>query len=183
VLSTWRIQTKVCVTTILAILHCLALQAQQGMTKVAVVNGQAALVGTQEGKKALERWNAKLDTKKKEFEARQNEIAQLEDQLSKGASVMTRDKKEQLLNSFNDKKKRLQRDVQDADEETQRDQQQSFQPLEDRLNTIIDKYAADNGYALVIDVSIQGSPVRYAAPWTDITKDVVTLYDKTYGIK
>jgi outer membrane protein len=171
---------KVWLVTMLGVLQCLA---QQGATRVAVINGQAALVGTQEGKKALERWTAKLDTKKKEFEARQNEIAQIEDQLSKGASVMTGDKKEQLLNTLNNKKKRLQRDLQDADEETQRDQQQSFQPLEERLSATIDKYAADNGYALVIDLSVQGSPVRYAAPSTDITKEIVTLYDKTYGMK
>jgi hypothetical protein len=38
---------------------------------------------------------------------------------------------------------------------------------------------------LVVDISTPGNQVRYAAPTVDITKDIVTLYDKTYplGIK
>jgi Skp family chaperone for outer membrane proteins len=156
------------------------LHAQTAQTAVAVVNGQAALVSTLEGKKAFEQLKANVETKKKEFEARQNEIAQIEDQLTKGASVMTGDKREQLANTLGEKKKRLQRDLQDADEETQRDQQQSFQPLEDKVNAIISKYAAEKGYSVVIDISTPGNPVRYAATGTDITKEVVALYDKTY---
>jgi outer membrane protein len=171
---------KLFVITMLVSLIGPVLQAQ-GTAKVAVINGQAALVSTQEGKKAFEQLKAKVETKRKDFEARQNQIAQLDDQLNKGGSVMSADKREQLASSINDKKKRLQRDTQDADEETQRDQQQTFQPLEDKLNAVINKYAADNGYSLVIDFSVPGSPVRYAAPGTDITKDVVALYDKTNG--
>ncbi len=170
---------KLIIIGLLAILPG-GLQAQQG-AKIAVINGQAALVSIQEGKKAFEQLKAKVETKRKEFEARQNELAQLEDQLNKGSTVMTSDKKEQLANSINDKKKHLQRDSQDADEDAQRDQLQSFQPIEERLNTIINKYAADSGYSLVIDTNTPGSPVRYAATGIDITREVVTLYDKTYG--
>jgi Skp family chaperone for outer membrane proteins len=96
---------------------------------------------------------------------------------------MTEDKREQLANSINDRKKRLQRDVQDADEEAQREQKAVFQPLEGKLNTVINQFAADNGYAVVIDVSVEGNQVRYAAPTVDITRDVVALFDKSYGNK
>jgi outer membrane protein len=156
-------------------------QQPQAANKMAVINGQAALANTEQGKKALEQLRAKFETRKKEFEARQSEVAQLEDQLAKGAAVMAGDKREQLAKTLSDKKKRLQRDLQDADEDTQRDQQLATQTLDDRLNTIINKYASDNGYSVVIDFSVPGNPVRYAAGAIDITKEVVALYDKTYG--
>lgn len=165
---------------LLTMLLCCLSQAQQGTPKVAVINGQQALANTQEGKKTLERLRAKVETRSKEFEARQMELAQLEDQLNKGASVMTGGKKEQLAITINDRKKRLQRDSQDADEEAQLDQQQSVQALEDKLNTVIDKYATEHGYSLVIDYSTPGNPVRYRAAGIDITSEIVALYDKTY---
>jgi outer membrane protein len=43
---------------------------------------------------------------------------------------------------------------------------------------VIDKYATDNGFAIIIDVSSQQSPVLYAATSIDITREVVGLYDK-----
>ncbi|OYW09810.1 MAG: hypothetical protein B7X34_05940, partial [Acidobacteriia bacterium 12-62-4] len=36
----------------------------------------------------------------------------------------------------------------------------------------------DNGFAIIIDVSSQQSPVLYAATSIDITREVVGLYDK-----
>jgi len=165
----------------LAMLPNCALLAQQPATKVAVVNGQAVLVGTREGKKALDQLKAKFDTRKKEFDARQTEIAQLEDQYNKSGSVMTAVKQEQLANIIAEKKKRFQRDAQDADDEAQRDQQQAFQPLDARVNSVISKYAADHGYAVVFDIGTQGSQVRYAATGVDITNEVIALYDKTYS--
>jgi len=44
---------------------------------------------------------------------------------------------------------------------------------------VINKYSFDNGYAIIIDVSSQQSPVLYAANGIDISKDIVDLYDKS----
>jgi len=161
----------------------LAVHAQPAPAKLAVINGHAALVNTQQGKTAFDQLKARVEAKKKDFESRQSELGKLEEQFGKSASVMTEDKREQLANSINDRKKRLQRDVQDADEEAQREQKAVFQPLEGKLNTVINQFAADNGYAVVIDVSVEGNQVRYAAPTVDITRDVVALFDKSYGNK
>ena len=43
---------------------------------------------------------------------------------------------------------------------------------------VIDKYAQQNGYAVVLDVSNPNTPVLYASNTVDITKDIVDLYDK-----
>ena len=44
---------------------------------------------------------------------------------------------------------------------------------------VIDKYAQQNGFAIVLDVSSQNTPVLYASNTVDITKEVIDLYDKT----
>jgi outer membrane protein len=43
---------------------------------------------------------------------------------------------------------------------------------------VVDKYAKDNGFTLVLDVSSPQTPVLYASNTIDITKEIVDLYDK-----
>ena len=44
---------------------------------------------------------------------------------------------------------------------------------------VIEKYAKDNGYTIVLDVSNPNTPVLYASSGIDITQDIVQLYDKS----
>ena len=46
------------------------------------------------------------------------------------------------------------------------------------MMVVIDKYARDNGYTLILDVSSPQTPVLYASNTIDITKDIIELYDK-----
>lgn len=170
--------SKIVIPALAAMLQ-LAAQAP----KIAVINSQVALVSVQQGKHAMDEFKAKYDAKKKDFDTRQNEIVQLEDQYNKGGAVMSDDKRQQLAAAISDKKKRYQRDMQDTQEAADRDQQQIVQPLEERLNTVIAKYGADNGYTLVIDIGLPGNQIRYAAPAVDVTKEIVALYDKTYPLQ
>src|SRR5579875_1865510 len=91
--------------------------AQQSPTKVGVISIQGAIVGTKDGQKASQELDSKFVPKKKEFDTRQSEIAQLQDQYSKGGNLMTDEKRNQLAREIDEKKKRLERDMQDANEE------------------------------------------------------------------
>ena len=160
---------------------CLAVSAsaQQAPTKVAVISVQGAIVGTKDGQKASQELEVKFNPKKKEFDTRQSEVSQLQDQYNKGGSVMNEDKRNQLARDIDEKKKRLQRDMQDANEELQGEQQRVLQGLGQRMMAVIEKYAKDNGYTIVLDVSNPNTPVLYASSGIDITQDIVSLYDKT----
>ena len=47
------------------------------------------------------------------------------------------------------------------------------------MMAVIEKYAKDNGYTMILDVSNPNTPVLYASSAIDITQDIVSLYDKT----
>jgi outer membrane protein len=160
---------------------CLALgaHAQQAAPKVGVISVQGAIVGTHDGQKASQELETKFNPKKKEFDSRQSEIAQLQDQYNKGGSVMNDEKRNQLARDIDEKKKRLERDMQDANEELQSEQQKVLQGLGQRMMAVIEKYAKDNGYTMILDVSNPNTPVLYASSGIDITQDIVQLYDKT----
>jgi outer membrane protein len=153
--------------------------AQQTLNKVGVISIQGAIVGTKDGQKASQELDRKVVPKQKEFQSRQSELAQLQDQYSKSGSVMSEDKRNQMARDIDEKKKRLDRDMQDAEEDSKGEQQKLLQSLGGRIMAVIEKYAKDNGYSMILDVSNPNTPVLYASSGIDITQDIVSLYDKT----
>jgi outer membrane protein len=153
--------------------------AQQTPQKVGVISVQGAIVGTKDGQKASQQLQTQFAPKQKDVQSRQTEITQAEDQLRKGGNLMSEDKRNQMARDIDEKKKRLQRDVQDDQEELQQAQQRALQGLGQRMMGVIEKYAKDNGYTMILDVSNPNTPVLYASSGIDITQDIVSLYDKT----
>jgi outer membrane protein len=150
----------------------------QSYSKIAVISVQGVIAGTKDGQKAIQELNSKYGPKQKEMQARQNEIRQLNEQLQKTGNQMSQDKRDELSRQVDQKTKRFQRDAQDAQEEVQQDQQRLLGAISQRLMPLIEKYAKDKGYTLVLDVSSPNTPVMYAASSNDITKDIIALYDQ-----
>jgi outer membrane protein len=146
-------------------------------TKVGVINIQAALVGTKDGQKAAAELDARRAPKQKELEAKQNQIAQLREQLNKGSNTMAPDQRERLMREIDQRTKSLNRDVEDAQADMDQEQQKILQDLGQKMMTIIDKYARDNGFHIILDISSPQTPVLFATNAVDITQEIVKLYD------
>jgi outer membrane protein len=151
---------------------------QSASTKVGVINIQAALVNTADGKKAAAELEAKRAPKTKELEKQQSEIRTLQDQLNRGGNAMSESAKAELVRNIDDKTKKFNRALEDANAEWEQDQQSVLRELGQKMMVVIDKYAKDNGYSLILDVSNPNTPVLYASNAIDITKDIIDLYDK-----
>ena len=48
---------------------------------------------------------------------------------------------------------------------------------------VLDRYARENGYTMVLDSSAQNTPILYASTQIDVTQDIVRLYDSAYPVK
>jgi outer membrane protein len=169
-------------SSLLAVLAaaCMACGAYaQAPTKIAVISFQGAIIGTKDGQKAAKELETKFAPKKKQLSDQQTELQSLNDQLRKGSNTMSQDKQAQLEREVDEKNKRLQRDTQDANDEWNAEQQRLLQSLGQRLIAVVTKYAKDNGYTMVVDVSNPNTPVLYASSAIDITQDIISLYDKT----
>lgn len=147
-------------------------------TKVGILNFQTALVSTSEGQKAVKELEAKSAPKKKELEKLQSEIAALRDQLNKMSSVGSEEQKRKLMGDIDQRTKSFNRQVEDAQAELDQDQNRLLNELAGRMLAVLDKYAKDNGYSVILDVSSQQTPVLFAANSVDVTRDVVELYNK-----
>ena len=151
-------------------------QAQPG--KVAVIYFQGAIVGTKDGQKASADLDAKAAPRRKEFEQKQNEVNALQDQLTKGQNTLSEAAKNELYRNIESKKKLLQRELEDAKEEFDGEQNKLIQQIAQKMTAVIERYSRDHGFSLVVDVSNPQSPVLYASPTVDITKDIIELYDQ-----
>jgi len=156
-------------------------QAQSGATpptKVGIIHIQNAIISTKDGQKAAAALTAKMMPKKNELEKKQSTIAQLQDQLRKGSNTMSEEAKQKLMREIDQTTKAFNRETEDANAELDQEQNKVMQELGQRIMAVIDKYAKDNGYALILDVSSQQTPVLYATNSIDITQDIIALYDK-----
>lgn len=153
--------------------------ASAAPTKIAVIQVQAALTATKEGQKAAAELEAKMGPRKKDLDGKQAEIKELQERLQRGGNTLSDSAKEDLTRNIDAKTKSFNRQIEDAQAELEQEQQKVIGALGQKMMAVIDKYAQQNGYALVIDVSNQNTPVLYASNSVDITKEVIDLYDKT----
>ena len=147
-------------------------------SKVGVINIQSAIISTKDGQKAAAELAAKYEPRRKQIEARSGEVGSLKERLSKGSNTMSEDAKQALVRDIDQKTRSLQRDTEDAQAEFDQEQNRVLQELGQKIMAVIDKYARDNGYTLILDVGAQQNPVLYASNNIDITNEIVALYDK-----
>jgi outer membrane protein len=150
----------------------------QSPAKVGVINIQSAIVSTKDGQKAANEIQTRFNPKKTELDKRQSDIGQLQDQLNRGRNTLSEDARNKLVRDIDQKTKSLTRDTEDARAELDQDEQKIMNELGGRIMAVIDKYAKDNGYTLILDVSSPQTPVLYASNTIDITKDIIDLYDR-----
>jgi outer membrane protein len=161
----------------LALTAAFALQAQTP-TKVGVIQVQEAILSTKEGQKAATDLQDKFKGRRAELEKKQNDIAQLQDQLKKGSATMSEEAKATRMRDIDSKTTVLKRDSEDFDTDLQEEEGKLMQELGGKMMKVIEKYATENGLAVVLDVSNPQTPVLWRATAVDITADIISLYDK-----
>ncbi len=152
--------------------------AQQAPTKVGVIQIQSAIVSTKDGQTAAKGLEERFQPKRRELEKRQGEIRGEQERLQKGANTMPQAAKDDLARKIDSLTKAFNRDAEDAQAELEQEQNKMLNELGQKMMVVIDKYAKDNGYAIILDVSNPQTPVLYASNTVDITKDIIDLYDK-----
>lgn len=151
-------------------------------TKVGTINIQSALIGTQEGQKAAKSLDEKSAPKRQALEKKQAEVTALQESLRKQSNTASEEVKAKLMREIDQKTKAFNRDMEDAQAELDQEQQRILQELSGKMMAVIDKYARDNGYAVVLDVSQQNSPVLYFSNTIDVTQEIIKMYDQNNAV-
>lgn len=170
---------NILICSLLVLGFAFALQAQTAPTKVGIINIQQAIISTKDGQVAVKELQDRFNPKQKELQDKQTEIQQLQQQLQRGANTLSQEALAKLRQDIDDKQRDLQRAGEDAQIEFDQAQQRTFAGISQKMQSVIDKFARENSYALIIDVSTPQSGVLFASNSIDVTKDVITAFDST----
>lgn len=146
-------------------------------TKVAIVNIQDAIANTNEGKKELDALQQKFSPKQAELKTQNDEVENLKKQLQAQGDKLSDDERNNRVKTIEVKQKSLQRNFEDAQNEFQQAEQEVVNRLGKKMLEVLEKYAKANGYAMILDVSNPQTPVLYASPGANITKELVEAYN------
>jgi outer membrane protein len=168
---------KTIVRSLLAFAFVAALAAQSAPNKVGIINVQTAIISTRDGQAAVKELQERFNPKQKQLQDMQGEIQSLQQQLQRGGNIMGEEALRKLRQEIDDKQRSLQRDSEDAQMEFNQQQQRVFAGISEKMQSVIDKYAREQGYVLIVDVSSPQSNILYASNSIDITKDVIAAFD------
>src|SRR5436305_12096837 len=149
-------------------------------TKVAIISVQQAILQTKDGQTASAALQAKFMPKRQQLEKKQSDIVNLQEQMKKGSATMSEEAKGKLARDIDSNQKSLQRDSEDFDADVQQEEGKIMQDLGQKMMDVIIKYATQNGFSMVLDVSSQQTPVLWADPSADITTEIIKLYDAAH---
>jgi len=146
------------------------------------VNIQAAIISSNEGQRDFETLRKKYDPKRNELELLNRDVEDLKKQLSTTGDKLNEDARSNLLKQIDSKQKTLQRSYEDANNELQGQQNEIANRIGQKMMEVLDKYAKEHGYAVILDYSGQASPVLWAATSTDVTQILVEAYNAVSGV-
>ncbi|MGH9774805.1 MAG: OmpH family outer membrane protein [Candidatus Acidiferrales bacterium] len=150
--------------------------------KIGVMNFQVAIGGSAEGKQAAAELQSQFTPRQNELDTLQKQIQDIQNRLRNGSSTLSDDEKARLQREGETMARSLQRKQQDLQDDLQSAQQDVVNRIGRKLVDLVDKYAKDNGYSVVLDTSSQNTVV-FAANQVDITQELIKLYDEAYPVK
>jgi outer membrane protein len=157
--------------------------AASAPAKIAVLNVRNAIVATAEGKQAQAQLQSQFAPKQNDLQNMQKQIEDIQRRMSEGARTLSDEEKAKLQRQGELLTRRLQRNNDDLNEELNAAQGEIVDGIGRKMLEVLDRYSRENGYTVVLDTSAQGSPVVYGSSQSDITQDIVRLYDQAYPIK
>jgi outer membrane protein len=151
--------------------------------KFGVINVQAAIQSTAEGKLAGAELQSQFSPRQTELQNMQKQITDDEARLRTGQATLSDDEKARLSREYDTMNRSFQRKTQDAQDDFNQAQQDVLNRIGRKLIEVIERYSKDNGFGIILDTSSQQTPVMYAANTIDITQEIVRLYDQSYPVK
>ncbi|MCL5288354.1 MAG: OmpH family outer membrane protein [Acidobacteria bacterium] len=150
--------------------------------KIGILNVRQAVFSTAEGKQALAELQSQFAPRNNELDTLRKQIQDIQSRLSTGDRTLSDDEKARLTREGERLTRVAQRKQQEFEEDAQAAQGEVFERIARKMDDVMGRYARENNFTLVIDVSSQ-NVVVFAAPQTDVTQDIIKLYDQAFPVR
>lgn len=147
--------------------------AQQDL-KIGVVNLARLVTESPQAERARQNMEGQFASRMEELQERREKLQSDVERLKRDGSVMSDEARRKLENSIRDQQRRLRLAQEEYNEDVQQAEQQEMQDLRGDIREVIDSYAREHGYDLIV-----GDGILYAAERVDLTEKVLArLKDK-----
>ena len=150
--------------------------------RIAIIAFQQAVAATNEGQRNFAQLRVKFEPKQNALKAQSDEIDSLKKQLQDAGTNLSEPERDSRLRTIDEKTKSLQRSAEDAQNEASTAMNDMYQQLAQKVYAVLDTYATQNKFTLVLDTSAQQTPVLWANQSSDITKAIVDAYNAKSGV-
>jgi outer membrane protein len=179
---------KIVSTSVLVLLSLCAISTISAQTapaaagKTGVINIQAAISATAEGKQAANDLQSQFAARQQELQSLNKQVSDLQQRLNNGISLSD-DERNRLQAQGTRLSQRLDRKNNEFQEDFNAAQSDLINGIGQKMLTVINRYAQEHGLSIVFNSSAQGTPILFASKSVEITQDIVNLYDQTYPAK
>jgi outer membrane protein len=158
-----------------------AVAAAAGPSKVGVIMFEQAVGATNEGQRNFGELQKKYQPKQAQLKTQNDEIEALTKQSQ--ATTLTDTQRETLAKSIDDKKKALQRSAEDAQTAYQSEASDTFGKLAEKFFQVMQAYAQQNGYTLVLDATPNQQQAQQTVLWAPETVNITIPVIQAYNVK
>jgi outer membrane protein len=153
-------------------------------SKIGVINVEGAIYACNEGQRDFSELQKKLEPKETQLKGENEELDALKKQLSAQGDKLSSEAHDNLVRQIDVKQKSLDRAMQDFRDDGQTQQSEIGQRILQKMGPVLVKYAAENGFGLLIDISKQwpDGPVIWNGGSIDITRAVIQAYNVQSGV-
>jgi outer membrane protein len=147
--------------------------------KIAFVNWQKALLGTQEFKKIVADLTAKYKPRQDALEKAQRDLADIQTQLQSSQGKLSAVGQADLDSQGQRKQREVERLTQDLQDDTEKDRNELVQRVGSRMTEVLNKIRDEKGLDAVLDTAGAVS----VKPGIELTDEAIAAYDKAYPLK
>lgn len=151
--------------------------------KVGVINIRQAIVATAEGKVASAELQSQFASRQTELEALNKQINDLRQRLATCEGKCSQEEITRLTAQGQRQAQQLERKQTEYQDDVNAAQGDVVDRIGRKMVDVLDRYARENGFAVVLDSSSQNTPILYASNQVDLTQDIIRLYDQNYPVK
>jgi len=151
--------------------------------KTGVINIRQAIASTAEGKQAGAELQSQFSARQNELEGLNKQINDLRQRLEAGRGKISDEESARLQRQGEVMARQLQRKQDEYQEDVNAAQGEVFDRIGRKMVDVLDRYARENGYVVILDSSSQNTPILFASTNIDVTQDIVRLFDGAYPIK
>jgi outer membrane protein len=160
-----------------------AAPAPAAPSKVGVINIRGAIGNTAEGKQASAELQSQFAPRQTELENLNKQINDLRQRLAACEGKCSQDEIGRLTQQGQKSTQRFDRLNNELQEDVNSAQGEVIDRIGRKMVDVLDRYARENGYTIVLDTSAQNTPILYASTQIDVTQEIVRLYDSAYPVK